>query len=104
LAKELDAGVALKGYRTLVSEPSGRGHINMTGNAGMASGGTGDVLTGMVGAFLAQGLAVGDSLRLGVYLHGLSGDLAAEEKGQVSLTATDLIHQLPAAIRRLEKC
>ncbi len=104
LAKELDVGVALKGYRTLVSEPSGWAHINRTGNAGMASGGTGDVLTGMVGAFLAQGLAVGDSLRLGVYLHGLSGDLAVEEKGQASLTATDLIHRLPAAIRQLEKC
>ncbi len=104
LAKDLDVGVALKGYRTLVSEPSGRAQINMTGNAGMASGGTGDVLTGMVGAFLARGFAVGDSLRLGVYLHGLSGDLAAEEKGQVSLTATDLIHHLPVAIRQLEKC
>jgi NAD(P)H-hydrate epimerase len=104
LASELDTSVALKGFRTLVGEPSGSAHINLTGNAGMASGGTGDVLTGIVGAFLAQGLAVGDSLRLGVYLHGLSGDLAAEDKGQVSLTATDLIHQLPAAIRQLDKC
>jgi NAD(P)H-hydrate epimerase len=104
LASELDACVALKGYRTLVGEPSGWVHINRTGNAGMASGGTGDVLTGIVGGFLARGLAVGDSLRLGVYLHGLSGDLAAEEKGQTSLTATDLIHELPKAIRQLDPC
>jgi NAD(P)H-hydrate epimerase len=93
------AFAALKGYRTLVGEPSGRVHINLTGNAGMASGGTGDVLTGMVGSFLAQGFGVADALRLGVYLHGLSGDLAAEEVGEIPLVATDLIGKLPYAIQ-----
>jgi NAD(P)H-hydrate epimerase len=97
------AGVfaALKGYRTLIGEPTGRVHINLTGNAGMASGGTGDVLTGMVGSFLAQGFDVPDALRLGVYLHGLSGDLAAEEVGEIPLVATDLIRKLPNAIQCL---
>jgi NAD(P)H-hydrate epimerase len=92
---------ALKGYRTLISEPSGRVHINLTGNAGMASGGTGDVLTGIVGSFLAQGFDVPDALRLGVYLHGLSGDLAAEKVSEISLVATDLIRKLPDAIQCL---
>ncbi|MFQ5792270.1 MAG: NAD(P)H-hydrate dehydratase, partial [Acidobacteriota bacterium] len=93
--------VALKGYRTLVGEPSGKVHVNLTGNPGMASGGTGDVLTGIVGGLLAQGLPVGDALRLGVHLHGLAGDLAAEEVGQTALVATDLICQLPHAQSRL---
>jgi NAD(P)H-hydrate epimerase len=92
---------ALKGYRTLIGEPSGRVHINLTGNAGMASGGTGDVLTGMVGSFLAQGFAISDALRLGVYLHGLAGDLACQEVGETSLVATDLIRKLPDAIQCL---
>ena len=67
----------------------------------MASGGTGDVLTGAVGSFMAQGLAVEDALRLGVYLHGSAGDLAAEVMGHPSLTATDLIRMLPEAFRQL---
>jgi len=99
LAGKARVFAALKGYRTLIGEPSGRVAINLTGNPGMASGGTGDVLTGMIGSFLAQGLAVPDALRLGAYLHGLAGDLAAEELGETSLVATDLIDKLPEAIR-----
>jgi NAD(P)H-hydrate epimerase len=101
LAHRVKASVALKGFRTLVGEPSGRVRINLTGNPGMASGGTGDVLTGTVGSFLAQGLAVEDALSLGVYVHGLAGDLAAAAVGQPSTTATDLIREIPAALRQL---
>lgn len=101
LASQADIHVALKGFHSLVAEPSGYVHMNLTGNPGMASGGTGDVLTGAVGSFLAQGFGMVDALRLGVYLHGLAGDLAAEEVGQTSLTATDLIRRLPEAIHQL---
>ncbi len=101
LSSETMTFVALKGYRTLIGEPSGHVHINLTGNAGMASGGTGDVLTGAVGSFLAQGLGVRDALCLGTYLHGLAGDLAAPEVGQVSLVATDVIGKLPQALNKL---
>jgi NAD(P)H-hydrate epimerase len=101
LTAQSRAFAAIKGYRTLIGEPSGRVHVNLTGNAGMASGGTGDVLTGVVGSFLAQGFDVPDALRLGAYLHGLSGDLAADELGEIPLTATDLIRKLPSAIQCL---
>ncbi len=90
--------VVLKGHNTVVTD----GHrfaINQTGNPGMATGGTGDVLTGIITALLCQGLAPFDAARLGVHVHGLAGDLAAEELGQVSLIASDLIHYLPKAFR-----
>ncbi len=101
LCSKTKGHMALKGYRSLIGEPSGRVHINTTGNAGMASGGTGDVLTGAVGSFLAQGFSVKDALCLGVYLHGLAGDLAAAEVGQPSLVATDLIAKFPEALQKL---
>ena len=75
--------------------------INPTGNPGMATGGTGDVLTGTIAAMLAQNLAPFEAAQLGVYLHGLAGDLAADAVGQVSLIAGDLIRFLPDAIRRM---
>ena len=65
----------------------------------MASGGTGDVLTGMIGGLICQGFDVLPSLRMAVYLHGLAGDRAASEKGETSLVATDLIHQIPAVLQ-----
>lgn len=101
LARRCRAGVLLKGHRTLVANAEGDVGINLTGNPGMASGGTGDVLTGMVGAFLARGISIHDALCLAAYLHGLAGDLAAEELGQTSLAATDLITKLPEALRCL---
>ncbi len=90
--------VVLKGHNTVITD----GHhyfINSTGNAGMATGGTGDVLTGIVTALLCQGLAPFDAARLGAHVHGLAGDLATEQLGQVSLIASDLIHYLPKAFR-----
>lgn len=92
--------LVLKGGRTLVVDPEGRVSINMTGNPGMATGGTGDVLTGLIAGLLAQGVTPGLAAMAGVYLHGLAGDLAAEAVGQEAMLASDLMAQIPEAIRR----
>jgi NAD(P)H-hydrate epimerase len=91
--------VVLKGFRTVVATPDGSVHINPTGNPGMACGGTGDILTGMIAGILGQehlGSFI-ERLCLAVYLHGLSGDLAAGELGEEPLVATDLLRFLPKA-------
>jgi hydroxyethylthiazole kinase-like uncharacterized protein yjeF len=90
--------VVLKGHRTVVATPEGRVFINPTGNAGMATGGTGDVLTGMIAAFLAQLLDAEAACRVAVFLHGAAGDLARESEGEVSMIATDLLAHLGEAI------
>ncbi len=100
LAAEHKVVIVLKGHATFVTD--GRQHFhNTTGNPGMATGGTGDVLTGLTAAFLAQNLPPFDAARLAVYVHGRAGDLAAAELGQVSLIARDLLRFLPAAIREV---
>ena len=102
-AKRRNAYVVLKGYRTVVAAPGGSVFINPTGNPGMATGGTGDILTGMITGILAQehlGSFI-ERLCLAVYLHGLAGDLAAEEIGEESLVATDLLRFLPKAWERI---
>jgi len=86
---------------TIIASPDGKAYINSTGNPGMATAGTGDVLTGMISGFLSQGLKPPDASLLGVYMHGLAGDIAASEKGMYSLTATDVIDKLPAAFLAL---
>ncbi|MGI9458351.1 MAG: NAD(P)H-hydrate dehydratase [Aeoliella sp.] len=91
--------VVLKGNDTVIAMAD-RYAINTTGNPGMASGGAGDVLTGVIAAIVAQDLDIWSAARLGVYVHGLAGDLAAKELGQVSVIATDLIDFLPAAFQR----
>lgn len=96
LAARCGIVVVLKGHRTLVTDGA-RQILNTTGNPGMATGGSGDVLTGLITALACQRLEPFDAARLGVYLHGLAGDLAAEEIGQVSLIASDLIQYLPEA-------
>jgi NAD(P)H-hydrate epimerase len=93
--------VALKGARTVVASPDGRVTLNPTGNAGMATAGTGDVLTGVIAALLAQGLSPADAARLGVYLHGAAGDLVAEDRGERGMLAGDLLDRLPAALSRI---
>ncbi len=93
--------VVLKGARTVIATADGRVFINPTGNAGMASGGMGDVLAGMLAALLGQGLSPEDAMKLGVYLHGFVGDQVAAEKGPIGLIASDIIDGLPAGIRRL---
>ena len=103
-AKTSNAYLVLKGYRTVVAAPDGSVYINPTGNPGMATGGTGDILTGMIAGILAQehlGSFI-ERLCLAVYLHGLAGDLAAEELGEESLLATDLLRFLPKAWENLK--
>jgi NAD(P)H-hydrate epimerase len=90
--------LVLKGAGTVIATPDGRIFINSTGNPGMATGGTGDVLTGMIGSLLAQGYTASQAACLGVYLHGLAGDLAAKEIGEMGMIAGDLIEKIPAAI------
>jgi hydroxyethylthiazole kinase-like uncharacterized protein yjeF len=94
--------LVLKGAKTIIAEPSGFLSINPTGNSGMATAGTGDVLTGIIAGLLSQGLAAAAAAKLGVYLHGLAGDLAADRIGPAGLIAGDLIGQIPAAIRILK--
>jgi NAD(P)H-hydrate epimerase len=91
----------LKGFGTIVTNGD-RMYINETGNAGMASGGTGDVLTGVIAGLIGQRMAPMEAAILGVYLHGLAGDFAAEELGRRSLTATDMIEYLPEAFSEYE--
>lgn len=104
-AAETGAVVLLKGHLSLVAWGAGNGpgevHVNPTGNPGMASGGSGDVLTGLLAGLLGQGVGASDAARLGVYLHGLAGDVAAAERGEAALAAGDLLEALPAAFRRL---
>lgn len=99
-AKRYNVILVLKGHRAVVASQDGKIYINKTGNPGMASGGVGDVLTGMIASFLGQGLPAFEAAKFGVYAHGLAGDLAAEEKGQLSLIATDVLKKIPDALRR----
>jgi NAD(P)H-hydrate epimerase len=93
-AEQYQVYLVLKGYRTLIVTPQGEITINPTGNPGMASGGTGDVLTGMIGGLISQGMGILPSLQIAVYLHGLAGDRIAAVRGERSLLATDLIGAL----------
>lgn len=96
LAQRTNTIVVLKGAGTVVTDGE-KVYINETGNPGMATAGSGDVLTGVITALLGQGLSEFDAAILGVYIHGLAGDIAAEKIGQVSLMATDIIDSLPDA-------
>lgn len=93
--------VVLKGAFTAIATPSGKVYYNSSGNPGMATGGTGDVLTGILTAMLAQGYESKEAAILGVYLHGLSGDLAAKEKTMHALIASDLADYVPSAFKIL---
>jgi hydroxyethylthiazole kinase-like uncharacterized protein yjeF len=95
--------VVLKGARTVIATAAGRVFINPTGNPGMASGGMGDVLAGMLAALLGQGLIPEEAMKLGVYLHGFVGDRVAEAKGQVGLIASDILEGLPPGMRALSQ-
>jgi len=101
-SKARGAYLVLKGAPTVVSEPGGKAFINTTGNPGMATAGAGDVLTGIVAAFLGQGLSPADASILSVYLHGLAGDIAAAEKSMYSLIAADIIEKIPEAFMQLK--
>ena len=102
-ASEWGSVVVLKGHCTIVAAPDGRIQECPTGNNGMATGGTGDVLTGIIGALLAQGLTGFDAACTGVFVHGLAGDIAAAETGVRALIASDIIDALPRAWRQIER-
>jgi len=93
--------VVLKGHRTIIATPEGRIFINPNGNPGMATGGTGDLLTGMIAAWLAQLLDAEAACKLAVYLHGLAGDLAEADEGEVAMTSADVAGHLGDAMLEL---
>jgi len=102
--------VVLKGFQTVIATPEGDLYINNTGNPGMATGGTGDILAGMMGRFAAGWKIqnardackkLADFICAAVYLHGLAGDMAAEREGMEPLVATDLLKYLPEAFKRV---
>lgn len=98
VAGSLNSVIVLKGTRTIIVAPDGETFVNLTGNPGMASAGSGDVLTGLIAALIAQGNEPLAAAACGVFLHGLAGDLASWEIGEAALTAGDLLHHLPRAI------
>ncbi len=93
--------LVLKGARTVIATAEGKVFINPTGNPGMASGGMGDVLAGILAALLGQGLSAEDAMKLGVYLHGFVGDRVAASRGEIGLIASDIIEGLPAGMSAL---
>ncbi len=101
-AAEYGAVTVLKGAKTVVASPDGRVLTNPTGNSGMATGGSGDVLAGMVASLTAQGTEAFEAAAAAVYLHGLAGDLAAERFGKASMLPTDLIEFIPQAIKSIQ--
>ena len=102
LAKSLQAYIILKGHNSALCLPNGNVFFNPTGNSGMATAGSGDVLTGIITALLARGYHQQNACMVGMYLHGLAGDLAAKELGKESLVASDIIDHLPQAFQYLE--
>jgi ADP-dependent NAD(P)H-hydrate dehydratase / NAD(P)H-hydrate epimerase len=100
-AREYNCVLVFKGPPTIIAESKGQVYVNPTGNAGMATAGSGDVLTGIIVGFLAQGLSTLDSAICGVYIHGLAGDLACREKGQMGMIASDIMNKVPEAILRI---
>jgi NAD(P)H-hydrate epimerase len=102
-AREWGVVLVLKGAPTVTAAPDGRATVNASGNPGMATAGAGDVLAGVTAALLAAGLSAYDAARLGAYVHGLAGDLAARDIGPIGLAAGDIGERLPAALRELAR-
>jgi len=100
-AKKYGVYLVLKGYRTLTATPEGKVYVNPTGNPGMASAGSGDVLSGMIASMIIQEKNLLEAVLAAVYIHGLSGDIGAEKVGEKPLTAGDIIRYLPLAVRTL---
>lgn len=101
LAKELKVTVVLKGAKTVIADSDGRLFINPTGNPGMASAGVGDILTGAIGGFIAQGALPFDAAIMGVYVHGMTGDIVARIKGEHGMIASDIVDSLPYTIESI---
>lgn len=101
MAHKLNCTIVLKGHHTLIATPEGKGYFNSTGNAGMATAGSGDVLTGILTGLIAQGISSIRAAILGVYLHGLAGDIAAEHLSMEAMTAKDIINHIGAAFKKI---
>jgi NAD(P)H-hydrate epimerase len=100
-AMEYGVYLVLKGSRTIIAQPDGNLHINPSGNPGMASGGTGDVLTGMIGGLVCQGYSPPSAAIVATYIHGYAGDLVAKEKGEMALIATDILNKIPHVLKEM---
>lgn len=100
-ARSYGVFLVLKGARTIIASPDGTAAVNGSGNPGMASGGMGDVLTGIIVSLLGQGYTASDACRLGVFLHGFAADMVAEEKGEIGMNASDVLEKLPYAYNKL---
>lgn len=103
MAKQFGFYLVLKGHGTIVASPDGKMFENTTGNPGMAKGGTGDVLTGIIAALLGQKFSIWNAACFGVYVHGAAGDLTRKSKGEVAMTASDMIEQLPETFKKILK-
>ncbi len=101
IAQRYQVTVVLKGHHTVAASPDGNVYVNPTGNPGMATAGSGDVLTGVIAALMGQNFSPFEAACMGVYIHGSAGDLAVQEVGTVSLTASDLLRFLPAAFKKI---
>ena len=99
-AKYYNSIIILKGHHSIVTNGSSQCYINQTGNPGMATAGSGDVLSGILGAFLAQGLDAFKAAKFATYIHGLAGDIGAKDKTQMGLIASDIIERIPDAIKK----
>ena len=103
LAAYLQSYIIIKGSWSTVVTPEGNCYFNPTGNPGMATAGSGDVLTGILLSLLSQGYSQEDASRLGVYVHGLAGDIAAQQKGEIGMTSSDIVEALPIAWKKLSE-
>lgn len=103
LAAYLQSYIIVKGSWSAVVTPEGNCYFNPTGNPGMATAGSGDVLTGILLSLLSQGYSQEDASRLGVYVHGLAGDIAAQQKGEIGMTSSDIVEALPIAWKKLSE-
>jgi NAD(P)H-hydrate epimerase len=100
-AKQLNCFIILKGHNSFIASPDGTGYFNSTGNAGMAKGGSGDILTGMLTGLSAQEYSILETCIFGTYLHGLAGDIAAENFSQEAMIAQDIIESIASAFKLL---
>jgi NAD(P)H-hydrate epimerase len=101
LAAYLQSYIIVKGAWTTIVTPEGKFYFNPTGNPGMATGGSGDVLTGILLGLVSQGYSQEEACKLGVYIHGMAGDIAAEEMTEIGMTAHDIVNALPTAWKKI---